>query len=137
MAGQIGSPTDEASTVDAGGRLEMHRYGLLFNARSATKFRFAVRLPQLLAEARNYIKRKFFRSSKSDWMAECLPEQFGPSFSDLALGENRKCRVKLSKDLVRIIDFQILHQPNSPRDESSWPFRANVLRSTAGSRRAP
>ena len=39
--------------------------------------------------------------------AECLPEQFGPSFSDLALGENRKCRVKLSKDLVRIIDFQI------------------------------
>ena len=67
--------------------------------------------------------------------AECLPEQFGPSFSDLALGG--KCRVKLSKDLVRIIDFQILHQPNSPRDESSWPFRANVLRSTAGSRRAP
>jgi hypothetical protein len=47
----------------------MHRYGLSLNARSATKFRFAVRLPQLPAEARTISNESFsVRQNLFGWL---------------------------------------------------------------------
>jgi hypothetical protein len=81
------NPTDDlASTVDAEGRLEQHIYDVLFNARSATKFRLRC--------------------------AAIVPRRGGtisiPSLKICLDGLNVYWNNSAhSKDLVRIIDFQI------------------------------